>query len=230
MTGSSKVVRGRGYVLFSLVSTLIFSAVAFTPRPAEAGASVTSSVRTVVAARFDLAGATISLIQICPIKARLNRVLVRAHITSTPPGYRLASRELWPRGMVTRWRITAPTPQFNNPALPTETVFCDEDLRTVVGSHDAAIQTIVRLWGPTPVKAELDAISTVAVLRNGARPVPSTPRVQRIRSKRLLNVVDHLRSNPGLPQEVELSGFLAGQLRARNYAELAMQLLVRSGP
>ena len=192
--------------------------------------TVTSSVRTLVSVRFNVVGATISVIHICPARARLNRALVRAHLTSTPTGYRLLSRELWPRGMVTRWRITAPTPPQDNPPLPTQTVFCDEALRTSRGGHDAVIPTIVRVWGPTPPKAELDAFSTSAVLRGGSRRVRSALLVQSFTSKRLIVFSGAPEAGVGFSAEVSASAGIIGPIRAGDNAEMVMNLLVRSGP
>ena len=48
--------------------------------------------------------------------------MTRSLISPTPPGYRLLSRELWPRGMVTRWRMTAPLPKGDTPPVPQQTV------------------------------------------------------------------------------------------------------------
>ena len=94
-----------------------------TPADAATTVRVRSVVRTQVAVS-QASGAIVSIVHVCPFGSDLDRPMTKSLIARTPPSYRLLSRELWPRGMVTRWRQTGPMAQVDNPPLPQQTVAC----------------------------------------------------------------------------------------------------------
>src|SRR5688572_12168249 len=93
-----------------------------------AQAASTVSVRTVMYSRVHVTavaadqssetaprpvGATLSIIYICPEGSDLDRTFLNslgwARNSTRAAGFRFLSREWWPRGMVTRWRVTSNT-------------------------------------------------------------------------------------------------------------------------
>ena len=204
---------------------LALAAITFAPM-APAQAATTVRVRTIVATTVsygDVVGATISVIQTCPIGASLDVGLTRQRTPRTPANFRLLSREFWPRGLVSRWRMTAPMPQRDNAASPAQTVVCVQDLPGGTARHTAQVSVIARLWGPAPFKAWHESTDITSSTWSG-RPAPSSVRITRIATKRM-----EASAGSEEPNKVFAYGGIApGGYPAGQYAELRLGLAVTS--
>jgi hypothetical protein len=189
-----------------------------------AAAASTVPVRSIVRSQVAVSqavGATLSIIHVCPSGSVLDRPRTRSLIARTPPGYRLLSRELWPRGMVTRWRVTAPPPVIDNPPLPQQTVACLTNVPAGATRSTAKISVTVRLWGPAPAKAELSSWHDPSATWAGS-PARSTIAVRDFTSRRLV----YAQAGTDSPDEAFGYGFLLGPYPAGRYAELKVYLAV----
>ena len=111
-------------------------------------------------------GATLSVLQFCPQGSRLDRAATgaaEAQVDALLDGHvRLASREFWPAGTVSRYRVVrrvgpGGAVPLVNAALCTSTVAAGAT--TVRGSAS----TDLRVWGPAPARLGI-ANATVAVV------------------------------------------------------------------
>lgn len=189
-----------------------------------ADAATTVRVRSVVRTQVAVSqasGAIVSIIHVCPLGSDLDRPMTKSLIARTPPGYRLLSRELWPRGMVTRWRQIGPLPQFDNPRLPQQTVACVRSVQAGAARSTANISVTMRLWGPAPVKAELNSWHSPSSSWDG-RPTKSTVVVRDFTSRRMAYAL----AGSDFPNEAFGYGFIAGPYSAGRYAELKVYLAV----
>ena len=189
-----------------------------------ADAATTVRVRSMVRSQVSVTaaiGATVSIIHVCPVGSDLDRPMTRSLIARTPPGYRLLSRELWPRGMVTRWRQSGPGPQVDNPPLPQQTVACVASVPATAARSTANISVTVRLWGPAPVKAELASWHDPSGTWGG-RAAKSTITVRDFTSRRLV----YASAGNDFPDEAYGYGFILGPYPAGKYAELKLYLSV----
>ena len=190
--------------------------------PAEAASTV--RVRWIVRSQVGVTeaiGATVSIIHVCPSGAALDRPMTKSLIARTPRGYRLLSRELWPRGMVTRWRQIGPLPQVDNPRLPQQTVVCVRAVQAGAARSTANISVTMRLWGPAPVKAELNSWHSPSGTWDGRR-TKSTVVVRDFTSRRMV----YAQAGSDFPDEAFGYGFVAGPYPAGSYAELKVYLAV----
>lgn len=191
-----------------------------------ADAATTVRVRSVVRSQVAVsqaAGAIVSIIHVCPLGSDLDRPMTRSLIARTPPGYRLLSRELWPRGMVTRWRQSGPLPQYDNPPLPQQTVACVQSVPAGAARSTAKISVTMRLWGPAPFKATLDSWHDPSSTWGG-RPAKSTIAVRDFTSRRMA----YAQAGSDFPDEAFGYGFIVGPYAAGKYAELKVFLSVTS--
>ena len=214
---------GRHSALGVMAAVLTFSAamgIGASPADAATTVRVRSVVRTQVAVT-EAIGATVSIIHVCPSGAVLDRPMTRSLIARTPPGYRLLSRELWPRGMVTRWRQSGPLPQFDNPPLPQQTVACVRSVPATAARSTANISVTVRLWGPGPVKAELASWHDPSGTWGG-RAARSTITVRDFTSRRMA----YADAGNDSPDEAFGYGFILGPYPAGKFAELKLYLSV----
>lgn len=139
--------------------------------PAAAG---TPARRTLVSGHVSIsavqgglpAGATISVLQYCPAGSRLDKAATRtaeAQVdTLLDRHVRLATREFWPAGTVSRYRVVRRVPTGGvvpvlNAALCVSTV---PGTATKVSGRAA---TDLRVWGPAPSRLNL-ANATVALV------------------------------------------------------------------
>ena len=137
-------------------------------------ANAASAQRTLVNAHISISGvqnslprgATISVLQYCPSGSRLDQAstgTVQREVDRTvlDRRVRLTSRELWPAGLVSRYRVTRRTSGeplvLLNLALCTSTV--PGDATTVTGRA----ATDLRVWGPAPSGRNLINSTTAAV-------------------------------------------------------------------
>ena len=187
--------------------------------------TVTSLVTTEIAGTLgDLPpGLSLSLVQVCPPNSTLDRVRTLGQFHRLPPKVRLISRELWPRGAVTRWQVGSLPPKGDIVGSMQQTVACREPLRSTAGHHDARVSVLVRVWGPLPHQVILDSVSTVRALW-GSTPVGSDVEVVR------LVAPNDPRPFVELSFHDQASAFAASpeHLRAGQVAELRLDLQVRS--
>ena len=193
-------------------------------RASSAPRTVTSLVTTEIGSAELQPGLALSIVQICPPNSSLDRVRSSGQLHRLPSNVRLISWELWPRGAVTRWRVTGSRPQKGDiVGSIQQTVACREPLRSTAGHHDASVSVLVRVWGPLTGKFVLDSMSTVRALW-GSTPVSSDVELVRL-------VAPH-QSDPfvslGTHDQASVSAGLVGNLRAGQFAELRLDLQVRS--
>jgi hypothetical protein len=146
-------------------------ALAAVPAPA-AAADVRRVVSTHVSfTGFDArvpAGAVVSVVQTCPIGSRLDRAATRASGArfdgELQPTVRRLSRELWPAGMVTRYRVlqAAAVPRDDGFGLVNAAV-CTGGAPLRATSVSGRATTDVRLWGPAPAGVRLFSVTLPAV-------------------------------------------------------------------
>ena len=206
--------------LFPLVLMMVLGTSAqasSSPRP------VTSLVTTEIAGTLS-PGLSLSIVQVCPLNSSLDRVRSSGQSHRLPPNVRLISRELWPRGAVTRWRVTGSLPPKGDiVGSIQQTVACREPLRSTASHHDAGVSVLVRVWGPLTGKVVLDSMSTVRALW-GSTPVGSDVEVVR------LVTTDQSFANVSLGRhdQASVSAAVLAHLRAGQFAELRLDLQVRS--
>ena len=191
-----------------------------TPADAATTVRVRSVVRTQVAVS-QASGAIVSIVHVCPLGSDLDRPMTKSLIARTPPGYRLLSRELWPRGMVTRWRQTGPMAQVDNPPLPQQTVACVRSVQPGAARSTANISVTMRLWGPAPAKAEVSSWHDPSGTWGG-RAAKSTITVRDFTSRRLV----YADAGSDFPDEAFGYGFINGPYPAGKFAELKLYLSV----
>lgn len=107
------------------------------------------------------AGAGLSIVQTCPAGSRLDKRTTRRAGEAHTRGLRLASVELWPRGMVTRYRVVHRL-AARRPTLVLTAAACRSALPE--GStrvHGRAVVDL-RVWGPAPRRVTI--LSSAAVL------------------------------------------------------------------
>ena len=146
-------------------------AVAAVPAPAAAAASRPAVTTLVSFTGFDArvpAGAVVSVVQTCPAGSRLDRSATRAAAArfdgELQPTVRRTSRELWPTGMVTRYRVqqAADVPRDDGFGLVNAAV-CIGSRPTRATSVSGRASTDVRVWGPAPAGARLLSVTLPAV-------------------------------------------------------------------
>jgi hypothetical protein len=133
------------------------------PGEAAAGRTVTSahvSLSAVVGALP--AGAGITVVQTCPRGSDLDRRATRAAGEVHDPHLRRASREYWPAGVATRYRVRTSLRGTADLALTAGVVVC----RIHVGAHARVVtgraSTDLRVWGPAPAKVDLLDVTVMA--------------------------------------------------------------------
>ncbi len=148
-----------------------FLALSAVPLPATA-----AEVRPVVTSHisftgFDArvqAGAVVSVLQRCPAGSRLDRAATEAAAAPGDPELqstvRRTSRELWPTGMVTRYRVlrAAAVPRDDGFGL-VNTAVCTGTRPTRATSLRGRASTDVRVWGPAASGARVFSVTLVAV-------------------------------------------------------------------
>jgi len=163
---TSAFTSGRPWVGLGLLAVLVGAQV-----PAAA-----AEVRPVVSSHVSFthfgasvpAGAVVSVLQRCPSGSSLDRTATRAvaprndaELQST---VRLLSRELWPTGMVSRYRVVqaAEVPRDDGFGL-VNTAVCTGTRAVQATSFTGRASTEVRLWGPVPAGARLRSFTLAAV-------------------------------------------------------------------
>lgn len=126
--------------------------------------------RTVVDAHVQVAGvagalpvgAGVSLVQTCPKGSTLDATATRIAGEAHDPRLAVASREYWPAGMVTRYRV-AKRLSAADPALVATTAVCRTAVARSATTVDARASADLRVWGPAPAKVDLTDVAVVAV-------------------------------------------------------------------
>ena len=148
------------------------------PVPAAAQAARPVVTQLVSFSGFDArvpAGARVSVVQTCPAGTRLDRAATRAQAVrfdaEVQPTVRLTSRELWPTGMVTRYRVlqAADVPRDDGFGLVNAAV-CTGAGRAGATSVTGRASTDVRVWGPVPAGARLFSLTLPAVTDVSGQP------------------------------------------------------------
>ena len=148
-----------------------------------------STVLTSEVLAQDAKGGIVSVIDVCPVNSALDGARTRQLIEQPAPGVRLLSRELWPRGVVSRWRVTA-SDVFAG-ANVRQSAVCVEHLVERTSVHTATTTSIVRLWGPATAKAWIWAGHQTASHWSG-RAVVSNTHLTRARGTRMRDVMSGL--------------------------------------
>ena len=154
-TGGRRTVRRAGTVAVT-TGLLVASVGAAAPGEAATGRTVTSvhaSVSAVIGALP--AGAGLTVIQTCPKGSDLDRRATRSVGEAHDPHLRRTSREYWPAGVATRYRVRTRMDATQDAALTVGVIVC----RIHVGSHARTVSgratTDVRIWGPAPTAVDL---------------------------------------------------------------------------
>jgi hypothetical protein len=114
------------------------------------------------------AGAVVSVLQQCPSGSRLDRAATTASAVrfdaELQPTVRRVSRELWPTGMVTRYRVlqAADVPRDDGFGLVNAAV-CTGTRPPSATSVTGRASTEVRLWGRAPSGSRLRSFTLAAV-------------------------------------------------------------------
>jgi hypothetical protein len=149
-------------VLAATGSTLVAGAT-----PAMSAAPATRSVVgahvSVAAVGGDLrAGTRVSVIQTCPRGSDLDRVSTRRLGEVHDARLRVASRESWPAGIVTRYRV-AKRLSADRPAVVVTAVVCTSRVAASATTATGRAKVDLRVWGPAPARVLLADAVVVAV-------------------------------------------------------------------
>lgn len=111
-------------------------------------------------------GATISVLQYCPARSALDKAATRTAERqadlSLDSHVRLASREFWPAGTVSRYRVTRAVPADGAVPLLTAAL-CTGTAPSGATTVSGRAATDVRVWGPAPSRLQV-VNATVAVV------------------------------------------------------------------
>ena len=111
------------------------------------------------------AGATVSVVQTCPKGSSLARTATSQFGRTLDAGLdrrlRLASRELWVAGTVSRYRVTRRL-SADRPVVLANAALCASTVPAGATTVTGRAATDLRVWGPAPARLELlNATSTV---------------------------------------------------------------------
>ena len=103
-------------------------------------------------------GANISVLQYCPAGSRLDQpstgtVQRQVDRTVLDPRVRLTSRELWPAGLVSRYRVTRST--SGEPLVLFNLALCTSSVPGDTKMVTGRAATDLRVWGPAPTGLDL---------------------------------------------------------------------------
>jgi hypothetical protein len=121
------------------------------------------------------AGATVSVVQSCPAGSSLDEAATRSYATRVDAELqstvRRVSRELWPTGMVTRYRVlsVAEVPRDDGFGLVNAAI-CTGRTSSRATSVSGRASTDVRVWGPASAGAQLFSVTLAAVTDRPPRP------------------------------------------------------------
>ena len=121
------------------------------------------------------AGMILSLISICPPGASAEPASTRL-IKWGGVNVSLIGREMWPSGMVTRWRVN--TDSENVVTYVRDSVNCVAHVPRAFSRYDPSVRSIVRVWGPWEPNRGFLAYGGILYNPPGIRPVaPARPQV-----------------------------------------------------
>jgi hypothetical protein len=205
------------------LAAMLLLPLSLTGAPAHAASMINVTTVVTTDVRYSGAvGATVSVIHLCPAQAVLDRSLTRNLNAFSDAQHSPLSREMWPRGMVTRWRV-GPATELDSGFE--QSVACRESIPAGSRQHTAKVMAISRLWGPTPVGAWLwsqhQARSTWGGHSTISDTQPSTVRVRRMRE---------VLTESAFSEFAFASGDVSGRLPAGRYSEARTRLTVTSRP
>jgi len=143
----------------ALVLAMTCAAVAAAAAPADAA----TPTRRLLSGHFSLsgvqgalpAGATVSVLQFCPRGSTLDRAATsrveREGDADLDSHLRLASRELWPTGTVSRYRVTS-KPAAGDGVVILNAALCASTVSARTRTVTGRAATDLRVWGPAPSK------------------------------------------------------------------------------
>ncbi len=143
----------------ALVLAMTCTAVAAAAAPADAA----TPTRRLLSGHFSLsgvqgalpAGATVSVLQFCPRGSTLDRAATsrveREGDADLDSHLRLASRELWPTGTVSRYRVTS-KPAAGDGVVILNAALCASTVSARTRTVTGRAATDLRVWGPAPSK------------------------------------------------------------------------------
>ena len=222
--GRKRLTRAAAAVTVALLPLALATVFATSAQASTRPRTVTSLVTTEIEGAGTLpSGLTLSIVHVCPPGSSLDRARTADQIHRLPPNVRLISRELWPRGAVTRWRVTRAATAGSIVGSIQQTVACREPLRSTAGRHDAGVSVKVRVWGPVTGKVILDSRTTVGAFWGNARVGADLEVVRLVAPPRSFADV-----NLSPRDQASASAALLEHLRAGQFAELRLDLQVRS--
>ena len=107
-------------------------------------------------------GAGVSVIQHCPKGSDLDRAETRAVGGVHDDRLKVASREYWPAGTVTRYRVVKKL-DGQEPAMVLTAALCRTRVASTATTLQATAKTDLRVWGPAPANVELLNAAVVVV-------------------------------------------------------------------
>ncbi len=110
-------------------------------------------------------GATVSVLQFCPARSGLDKAATRAAERQVDltldPHVRLASREFWPAGTVSRYRVIRSV-AADSAVLVLNAALCTSTAPAGATTVTGRAATDLRVWGPAPSRLQV-VNATVAV-------------------------------------------------------------------
>ena len=139
---------------------------------ATASPSLAATGRTVTSAHVSLsavsgslpAGAGITVIQTCPKGAALDRNVTRAVGEFHDPRLKVASREYWVAGVVTRYRVAKALNEPGDLTLAAGIMACRIPVGRNVRTKTGTATTDLRIWGPAPSHVVLMNATVMGVI------------------------------------------------------------------
>jgi len=142
-------------------STLLVAGI--TPAQAAATRTVVGVHVSVAAVGGALnAGTRMSVIQTCPRGSDLDKAATRRLGEAHDARLRVANKEYWPAGMVTRYQVRQRL-SAARPALVATSVVCRSKVAATATTASGRAKADVRVWGPAPARIVLADAVVVAV-------------------------------------------------------------------
>lgn len=116
------------------------------------------------------AGMILSLISTCPPGASAEPASTRL-IKWGGANVSLIGREMWPSGMVTRWRVN--TDSENVVTYVRDSVNCVAHVPRAFSRYDPSVRSIMRVWGPWEPQRQFIVYGGILYNPPGIRPVAS---------------------------------------------------------
>ncbi len=161
------MIPGRRFAALVTTAVAFFSLVAPVEAAAPPGPKIDGHV-SLSSVQSLPTGSTVSVLQYCSRGSALAKTATQRVATRLDPTLdrhlRLASRELWPAGMVSRYRVVTAMPAATPTAIANGALCTRVKKRTKEEAQQAA--TDLRVWGRAPARIELANV-TLAVVGEG---------------------------------------------------------------